>query len=52
LRKLIEKERKEEIIYNTANIFEEIVTKNDATIVVGEVFKGKKKIEKKHILTD
>jgi len=44
---LREKERKEDIIYNTTSILEEIATKNDATIVVGEVFKGKRKIEEK-----
>ena len=45
LKKLREKERKEDIIYNTSNILEEIATKSDAIIVVGEVFKGKRKIE-------
>jgi len=45
LKKLREKERKEDVIYNTTSILEEIAIKNDATIVVGEVFKGKKKIE-------
>jgi len=45
LKKLREKERKEDTIYQTASILEEIAIKNDATIVVGEVFKGKKKIE-------
>jgi len=47
LKKLREKERKEDTIYQTASILEEIAIKNDATIVVGEVFKGKKKIEEK-----
>mgnify|MGYP001772502846 CR=1 FL=1 len=47
LKKLREKERKEDIVYKTASILEEIAVKNDATIVVGEVFKGKKKIEEK-----
>jgi len=47
LKKLREKEKKEDIIYNTTSILEEIATKNDATIVVGEVFKGKGKIEEK-----
>jgi len=47
LKKLREKERKEDTIYQTASILEEIATKSDATIVVGEVFKGKKKIEEK-----
>ena len=47
LKKLREKERKEDTIYQTSNILEEIATKSDAIIVVGEVFKGKKKIEKK-----
>jgi len=47
LKKLREKERKEDRIYKTAGILEEIAVKNDATIVVGEVFKGKKKIEER-----
>jgi len=47
LKKLGEKEKKEDTIYQTADILEEIAIKNDATIVVGEVFKGKKKIEEK-----
>jgi len=47
LKKLREKERKEDTIYQTSGILEEIAVKNDATIVVGEVFKGKKKIEEK-----
>jgi len=47
LKKLREKERKEDIIYKTASILEEIAVKNDAKIVVGEVFKGKKKIEER-----
>jgi len=45
LKKLREKERKEDIIYKTASILEEIAIKNDAVIVVGEVFKGKRKIK-------
>jgi len=47
LKKLREKERKEDTIYQTSSILEKIATKSDATIVVGEVFKGKKKIEEK-----
>jgi len=47
LKKLREKERKEDRAYKTAKILENIATKNDATIVVGEVFKGKKKIEER-----
>jgi len=47
LKKLREKERKEDRIYKTANILEEIAITNDATIVVGEVFKGKRKIEER-----
>jgi len=47
LKKLREKERKEDRIYKTAGILEEIAVKNDAIIVVGEVFKGKKKIEER-----
>jgi len=47
LKKLREKERKVDRIYKTAGILEEIAVKNDATIVVGEVFKGKKKIEER-----
>jgi len=44
LKKLREKERKEDTIYQTARILEEIATKNDAVIIVGEESKGKKKI--------
>jgi len=47
LKKLREKERKEDIIYKDAKILEKISIKNDAVIVVGEVFKGKRKIEEK-----
>jgi len=47
LKKLREEERKEDIIHKTASILEEKAIKNDAKIVVGEVFKGKKKIEEK-----
>jgi len=47
LKRLREKERKEDIIYKTASILEEIATKNDAVVIVGEVFKGKRKIEEK-----
>jgi len=47
LKKLREKERKEDIVYKTADILEEIAVKNNAVIVVGEVFKGKKKIEER-----
>jgi len=47
LKKLREKERKVDTIYQTAGILEEIVIKKNAIIVVGEVFKGKKKIEEK-----
>jgi len=47
LKKLREKERKEDMICQTSSILEKIAIKNDATIVVGEVFKGKKKIEEK-----
>jgi len=47
LKKLREKERKEGIIYKTSGVLEKIAIKNDAIIVVGEVFKGKMKIEEK-----
>jgi len=47
LKKLREKERKEDIVYKTTSILEKIAVKNDAIIVVGEVFKGKKKIEER-----
>ena len=47
LKKLREKERKEDIVYKTADFLEEIAVNNDAIIVVGEVFKGKKKIEER-----
>jgi len=47
LKKLREKERKEDTIYQTVSILEKIAIKNDAVIVVGEVFKGKRKIEER-----
>mgnify|MGYP001772614960 CR=1 FL=1 len=47
LKRLREKERKEDRVYKTASILEEIAVENDATIVVGEVFKGKKKIKER-----
>ncbi len=47
LRKLREKERKQDIIYKTARIIEEIAIKNNATVVVGDVRRGKRKLVEK-----
>lgn len=44
LKKLREKERKQDIIYKTAKIIEEIAKRNNAVVVVGDVHKGKKKL--------
>ena len=47
LRKLREKERKQNIIYKTARIIGQLAVQNDAIVVVGKVHKGKKKIVEK-----
>jgi len=47
LRKLREKERKQDTVYKTAKIIEEIAIQNNAIVAVGGVFKGKKKLEEK-----
>ena len=47
LRKLREKERKQDIIHKTARIIEQLAVQNDAIVVVGNVHKGKKKIAEK-----
>jgi IS605 OrfB family transposase len=44
LRKLRERERKEDIIYKTAGIIEEIAKKYDATLVVGNAHRGKNRM--------
>ncbi len=41
LRKLRERERKEDVIYKTARIIEEIAKKQDTTLVVGNTHRGK-----------
>jgi putative transposase len=44
LRRLRERERKEDIIYKTAGIIEEIAKKYDATLVVGNAHRGKSRM--------
>jgi len=44
LRKLREKERKHDIVRKTAGLIEHLATQNNATVVIGNVFKGKKKL--------
>jgi IS605 OrfB family transposase len=44
LRKLREGERKEDIIYKTARIIEEIAKKHDAALVVGNAHRGKSRM--------
>jgi len=47
LKKLSEKERKQDIVRKTAKIIEELAVRNNALVVVGNVHKGKKKLEEK-----
>jgi putative transposase len=47
LRKLRERERKEDIIYKTAKIVEEIARKYSATVVVGNTHRGKSRMASK-----
>jgi hypothetical protein len=47
LRKLREGERKEDIIYKTAKIVEEIARKYSATVVVGNAHRGKSRMASK-----
>ncbi|MEM4970789.1 MAG: IS200/IS605 family accessory protein TnpB-related protein [Sulfolobales archaeon] len=47
LRRLRERERKEDIIYKTARIIEEIARRYDAAVVVGNVRRGKDRIASK-----
>lgn len=44
LKKLIERERKMDIIYKTAKIIEELAIKNNAVVVIGNVHRGKRKL--------
>jgi len=44
LEKLREKERKEDIVYKTAGVIEELATKYNARVVIGDVYKDKDKI--------
>jgi IS605 OrfB family transposase len=44
LRRLRERERKEDVIYKTARIIEEIAKKHDAALVVGNAHRGKGKM--------
>jgi len=47
LRRLRERERKEDIIYKTAGIIEEIARKYSATVVVGNAHRGKNRMASK-----
>jgi len=47
LRRLRERERKEDIIYKTAGIIEEIARKYSATVVVGNAHRGKSRMASK-----
>jgi len=47
LRRLREGERKQDILYKTAKIIEELAIQNNAVVVVGNVYKGKKKLAEK-----
>ena len=47
LRRLRERERKEDIIYKTARIIEEIARKYSATVVVGNAHRGKSRMASK-----
>jgi IS605 OrfB family transposase len=44
LKKLRERERKEDVIHKTARIIEEIAKKHDASLVVGNTHRGKSRI--------
>jgi putative transposase len=46
LRKLRERERKQDIIYKTAKIIEEVAKRGNAIVVVGNVYRDKRKIAK------
>ena len=47
LRKLKEKKRKQDIIHKTARIIEQLAIQNNAVVVVGNVYKGKREIVEK-----
>jgi len=47
IKKLREKERKQDIIYKTAGLIEHLATQNNAIVVIGNVHKGKKKLAEK-----
>ena len=47
LKKLREKERKQDIIYKTVKIIEELAIKNNAVVVIGNVRRGKRKLAEK-----
>ncbi|RLF21117.1 MAG: transposase [Thermoprotei archaeon] len=44
LKKLKERERKQDIIYKTARIVEELAIQNNAIVVIGNVHRGKKRL--------
>ena len=44
LKKLREKKRKQDIIYKTARIIEELAIRNNAIVIIGNVHRGKKKL--------
>jgi len=47
LKKLKEKERKQDIIYKTARIIEELAIRNNAIVIIGNVHRSKKKLVEK-----
>ena len=47
LKKLREKERKQDMIYKTARIIEELATRNNAVVVIGNVHRGKRRLIEK-----
>ena len=47
LKKLREKKRKQGIIYKTARIIEELAIRNNAVVVIGNVYRGKRKLVEK-----
>ena len=47
LRKLREKEKKQDIIYKAARIIEQLVIQNSAVVAVGNAHRGKKRLVEK-----
>ncbi len=47
LRRLRERERKQDIVYKTTRIIEELAVQNNAVVVIGDVHRGKRKLVEK-----